>query len=157
MTTHEIPEQDTFHTRSLYSGLFTMGYTEQDAQQRLDTFLAQPSTKLIDIRYSPRSRWKPEFNQSALIKRYGPLKYEHCRALGNVNYNRASEPIKLLSPDEGVQHMIDLLLSGNSLMLLCACKAYEHCHRKTAYDLVMGALTLLNAGSDKTLESETNR
>jgi hypothetical protein len=57
-----------------------------------------------------------------------------------VNYNRPGEPIKLLSPYEGARRVIRLLQSGRSLILLCACKHYERCHRKTAYDLIMAAL-----------------
>ena len=131
--------------------LLTLGYTEPDALQRLDTFLAQSDTGLVDIRYSPRSRWRPVFNQAALIERYGPLKYGHCRELGNVNYNKPNEPIKLSAPEEGVRWVVRLLRGGHSVMLLCACKNYEHCHRKMAYDLIMAALA-----RDETTESEEN-
>lgn len=132
--------------------LLTLGYTEPDAMSRLDAFLAQPDTGLIDIRYSPRSRWHPKFTQAALLQRYGSLKYGHCRELGNVNYNKPGEPIKLYAPEEGVRLVIRLLQSGYSLVLLCACKEYEHCHRKTAYDLIMTTLA-----SDETTESGTKQ
>lgn len=132
--------------------LLTLGYTEPNAMPRLDAFLAQPDTGLVDIRFSPRSRWYPEFNQAALLRRYGSLKYGHCRELGNVNYNKPGEPIELFTPEEGVRRVIRLLQSGCSVMLLCACKDYEHCHRKIAFDLIMAALA-----SDETTESGTER
>jgi hypothetical protein len=133
--------------------LVTLGYTEPDAQQRLDAFMARPDTGLVDIRYSPRSRWKPEFNQAALIERYGTLKYGHCKALGNVNYNKPGEPIKLLSPFEGIRMVIHLLQSGRSLILLCACKNYFECHRRTAYELIIN--TLNDLGETVWLTRET--
>lgn len=141
------PEQvkllTTFHREHAprLGELVTLGYTEPDAQQRLDAFMARPDTGLVDIRYSPRSRWRPEFNQAALIERYGALRYGHCKALGNVNYNKPGEPIKLSDPFMGTRMVIHLLQGGRSLILLCACKDYERCHRKTAYDLIVSALT----------------
>lgn len=163
MATNWTPEQvkllATFHTEHTphYGELLTLGYTEQDAQQRLDDFMAQPDTGLVDIRYSPRSRWRPEFNQSALIERYGAARYGHCKALGNVNYNKPGEPIKLSDPFAGVRMVTYLLQGGRSLVLLCACKDYERCHRKAAYDLIMAALALTSAINDKTAESEEYR
>jgi len=120
--------------------LLTLGYMEHDAMPRLDAFLAQPRTSLVDIRYSPRSRWRPAFNQSALIGRYGWATYRHCKSLGNVNYNKPGESIKLYAPFEGVRLVLSLLQGGHSLLLLCACKNYDRCHRKTVYDLVMSLM-----------------
>lgn len=139
------PEQGNLPHESHYEpprlgSLLTLGYTEPKAQERLDAFLAQPHTGLVDIRYSPRSRWRPEFNQSALIERYGALKYGHCRELGNVNYNKPGEPIKLLEPERGIRQTISLLQNGRSLTLLCACKNYYECHRRIAYNLIITAL-----------------
>lgn len=125
--------------------LLTLGYTEPDALARLDAFMERPDTGLVDIRYSPRSRWKPVFNQAALIERYGALKYGHCKALGNVNYNKPGEPMKLSDPFMGVRMVLQLLQGGRSLILLCACKDYERCHRKTAYDLIMATLQLIQS------------
>ena len=115
--TNWTPEQvkllTTFHAQHAprLGDLVTLGYTEPDAQQRLDAFMATTGAGLVDIRYSPRSRWRPEFNQAALIERYGALKYGHCKALGNVNYNKPCEPIKLSEPFAGVRMVIGLLQS----------------------------------------------
>lgn len=122
-----------------HGAVLTLGYTEPDAMPRLATFLAKPQTILLDIRYSPRSRWRPEWNQRPLIERYG-VQYVHCRALGNVNYARPGEPIKLVDPEEGVRRVIRLVHNGYAVILLCACKTYERCHRKTAYDLILATL-----------------
>lgn len=115
--------------------LQTIGYTEPDAQARLDAFMAAPNAALVDIRYSPRSRWQPAFNQKRLIERYGD-QYIHCKALGNINYNNREQGIKLADPEKGVVRVVELLQAGHAVMLLCACKDYEQCHRKVAYELV---------------------
>lgn len=123
--------------------LTSLGYTEPDAQAKLDAFMSRPGAILVDIRLSPRSRWKPEFNQRALIAKYGS-QYKHCRELGNLNYNNREQGIKLADPERGVARVIELLQSGHSVMLLCACKHYEQCHRKTAYELIMQAMEVPN-------------
>lgn len=120
--------------------LQTIGYTEQDAAQRIDAFLAQPKSGLVDIRYMPRCRWNAQWNKSALQAKYGRGKYVHERCFGNVNYNKPGQPIQLVNPDEQLNTVVNFLLSGGSLMLLCACKNYERCHRKVVYDLVMQAV-----------------
>ena len=85
MTIHWTLEQVnllvTFQTEHVprLGELLTLGYTEPDACQRLDAFMDRPQTGLIDIRYSPRSLWYPEFNQKALLERYGTRKYGHCK------------------------------------------------------------------------------
>lgn len=116
--------------------LTTLGYTEENAQQRLDEFMSKPDACLVDIRYSPRSRWLPRFNQAALIERYG-VKYKHCKALGNVNYNKPGESIKLSGPFAGAMMVTRLIRQGRPIILLCACKNYERCHRKIAYELIV--------------------
>lgn len=129
----------TNHTHA-QGTLETLGYMEDNAQQRLDAFLAQPHTALVDIRYSPRSRWKPAFNQRSLIERYGAIKYGHCKELGNVNYNKPNVPIKLYEPYQGAIRVARLIRSGYACILLCACKDYERCHRKVAYELIRDML-----------------
>ena len=57
-----------------------------------------------------------------------------------MNYNKPGKSIKLLEPAIGARLIIRLLQNGRSLVLLCACKDYERCHRKTVYDLVMDTL-----------------
>ncbi len=116
--------------------LETIGYAEPDAAQRIAKFLAQPRTGLIDIRYSPRCRWDAQWNKSALQAKY-TRQYIHLRCFGNVNYNKPGQPIQLANPNERLASLVNFLLNDASLMLLCACKDYEHCHRKTVYDLMM--------------------
>jgi hypothetical protein len=120
--------------------LETIGYSEPDAAQRIAAFLAQPRTGLVDIRYSPYCRWDKQWNTQALQARYGNKKYIHLRCFGNVNYNRPEQPISIANPGERLDSLVNALMRGASLMLLCACKDYEQCHRKTVHDLVMREL-----------------
>lgn len=119
--------------------LETIGYTEQHAVQRIDLFVAQPHSWLVDIRYSPRCRWNAQWNQQALRIKYG-RQYIHLPCFGNVNYNKPGQPIQLANPDKQLSSMVQHLLDGRSFLLLCACKDYERCHRKVVYELVMLAV-----------------
>lgn len=120
----------------------TIGYAEPGAEERIAEFLASgEKTALVDIRKNPRSRWYPRFNQSALQACYGK-RYIHLPEFGNVNYapeNRANG-IVLANPSEGLRQVQRLLAHGWSIMLLCACKEYEQCHRKTVYDLIVSSI-----------------
>lgn len=119
--------------------LDTIGYTEQDALQRIDAFLARPRCYLVDIRYKPWSKWNPRWNRPALQARY-PHRYVHLPGLGNLHYGHRDQPIQLADPEPHIAHLAAMLTRGTSYLLLCACKDYEHCHRKAVYDLIMTAL-----------------
>lgn len=138
-----------FHAEPLhhFKALLLLGCGERNALLRLDSFMKRENAKVIDIRYSPRSRWQPAFNKAALIERYGATRYEHCQALGNVNYNKQGEPIQLFAPFEGMCTILSHLQKGHPLVLLCACKNYKRCHRKTVLELLRATLVeLRNAG-----------
>jgi uncharacterized protein (DUF488 family) len=117
--------------------LETIGYSEPGAVARIETFLTRPRSGLVDIRYSPRCRWDAQWNAAALLAKYGSTKYIHLKCFGNVNYNCPGQPIQLAAPEERLNSLVNALLAGSSLLLLCACKDYERCHRKVVYDLVM--------------------
>lgn len=119
--------------------LATIGYTEPDAQARIDAFVAAPRAYLVDIRLTPYSRFRPEWNRPALQARYG-RQYVHLRGLGNVNHQDRRLPIHLLDPEPHLQHLAACLLHGHSYLLLCACKDYTRCHRKVVYEQIMQAL-----------------
>lgn len=122
--------------------IVAIGYTEEQAQERIDAFLAQ-STKhlLVDIRERPYSRWRPAFNQGALRTHYGE-QYRHIQALGNTNFSDPTKGIVIRNPDKGIFEVRMLLDAGYSLMLMCACKHYERCHRKVVVELIREQVTL---------------
>lgn len=119
--------------------LETIGYTEPNALQCIDRFLAYPRAYLVDIRYKPWSKWNPQWNREALKTRY-PHRYIYQPGLGNLNYGHRDLPIQLADPAPHIAHLATMLIRGTSYLLLCACKDYEHCHRKLVYELVMTAL-----------------
>ena len=119
--------------------ILTIGYTEPDAQARIDEFLADENAALVDIRLQPRSHWQPAFNKSALEARY-PAQYVHVEALGNVNYKDRARGIDLLDAKRGISQLVYLIAQGYPVMLMCACKDYERCHRKVVYELIMSEL-----------------
>jgi uncharacterized protein (DUF488 family) len=118
----------------------TLGYMHPDAATTLAAWMASdPMTVLVDIRYSPRSRWRPQWTKKALEAAYGG-RYIHVKAFGNVNYRDPVAPIRLLDPDAGVRWALKTLHAGYSLILLCACKEDDRCHRKTVATLIEQAL-----------------
>jgi hypothetical protein len=117
--------------------LYTIGYLAPDAQVKLDELLTDPKTYLVDIRYNAVSR-KPGWSGAALRKKYG-TRYHPLSGLGNKNYKRPGEPIEISMPDL-ISVVVDPLQRGFNFILLCACRDYETCHRKTVVELIQAQL-----------------
>jgi uncharacterized protein (DUF488 family) len=93
---------------------------------------------LVDIRLSPRSRWQPAWNQSALIERWGD-RYIHLPELGNLHYKPEDREkgIKLANPEQGLHDLETYVLrAGYTAVVMCACKSYETCHRHVVCELI---------------------
>lgn len=54
----------------------------------------------------------------------GDAPCKHIRALGNANYRGNS--VRIENFDAGLRA---IAASGRPVVLMCACKEYEHCHR----------------------------
>jgi uncharacterized protein (DUF488 family) len=122
--------------------LYTLGYADPDAAKHLECLMEQSQSILVDIRYSPRSRWFPRWNRSALTAAYGH-RYIWDRRLGNINYDlqRRKFGIQLAEGHiDAVQKAAEILLQGTSLILLCACKDAQKCHRVVVAKLIQDAL-----------------
>ncbi len=101
----------------------------EDAQARLDALMENEATFLLDIRYRPVSRFRPQWNRAALSERYGS-RYAWVPSLGNQNYQHKERAIALaIGHGQAVRNAAQLVASGLSLVLLCACKDERHCHR----------------------------
>lgn len=119
--------------------LYTLGYAAPDATQALEQLMSKPQTIVLDIRYSPRSRWQPAWNKTALATRYGK-RYIWASRLGNLNYKQRERGIQLAEGhEEAVQKAATLLQRGYSLVLLCACKNEQTCHRRVVAKLIQEA------------------
>ena len=97
--------------------------------------MSNPYTLLLDIRYRPISRYRPQWNKSRLQAQWG-TRYKHCRTLGNINYKDRSQPIVLLDPEPTITIVAQHLESGNNIIVMCACKSHDECHRKPVIELI---------------------
>ena len=110
--------------------LYTLGYSgwtpeaiQEEAQAR--------NAMVCDIRYSPRSRHS-SWTQGNLQRLLG-TRYQHVQVLGNRNY-KSGGPVALADYDTGKQAIAEILTTGQSVILMCACKDLTTCHRLTAVE-----------------------
>jgi uncharacterized protein (DUF488 family) len=80
---------------------------------------------VADIRYAPTSR-HPAWRQAALRKALGD-QYHHVHALGNANYKGG--PVALVDLEAGLATLATLLEAA-PVILLCACRDVDRCHRR---------------------------
>jgi hypothetical protein len=85
---------------------------------------------VVDIRFSARSRnpmWNSDHLRMLLDNRY-----YHERGLGNVNYKiPGMENVKFADLEKGMSN-IGRILERFSVIVMCACKDRNHCHRLLA-------------------------
>jgi uncharacterized protein (DUF488 family) len=125
--------------------LYTLGYAHPDAAKRLERLMEQSQSILVDIRYTPRSRWFPAWNRNALAAKYG-ARYVWEQRLGNVNHKHRATGIKLAEGHrEAVMEAAQHLMQGCSLVLLCACKRARGCHRSRVARRIRRAVRTLQA------------
>ena len=120
--------------------IYTLGYSQRKAAATLERLLRHPGTLLLDVRYQPVCRWNPVWNRAELAARYGE-QYRWERRLGNVNYWSQTRPIQLpAGSHEAVSEAANLLCTGISLVLVCACGDERACHRTLVAKLIQEAL-----------------
>ena len=78
-------------------------------------------------RYTTRH---PQWRKRRLAQLLG-TRYQHVQALGNRNYKNGG-PIELADYEAGKQAIAEILATGQSVILMCACKDVATCHRRTA-------------------------
>jgi uncharacterized protein (DUF488 family) len=114
-------EQPAMHT------IYTWGYQGTDPET-LQALADELDACVVDIRYTPWSR-DPRWRPNVLSALFGTA-YCLVRALGNANYKNGG-PIALASSTVGLRQIRELL-QQRSVILLCACRDVETCHRKVA-------------------------
>ena len=120
--------------------LYTLGYSQRKASATLERLLRQPRTLLLDVRYQPTCRFNPAWNRAELATRYGE-QYRWERRLGNIHYWSRTRGIQLpANHQQAVGEAASLLLTGTSLILLCACSDERACHRSYVAKLIQDAL-----------------
>jgi uncharacterized protein (DUF488 family) len=116
--------------------LYTIGYAHPDAAIQVGQLMNQEHMLLVDIRYSPYSRWRPAWGHEALEATFGEC-YLWKQRLGNVNYQHPELGIKLAEGHEdAAREVAKLLARGISVILLCTCKNARTCHRSLVAKLV---------------------
>lgn len=116
--------------------IHVVGYAQPQAAQYVESLMmGNPSTLLIDIRYSPHSM-RAEWRKESLEQKYGDRYRWAGQYLGNVLYRQAGA-IKIANPVMGIRGLRMYLAERYELILLCACKEYEQCHRKTVIELLL--------------------
>ncbi len=108
--------------------LYTLDYSGW-TPQAIQTEAQARNAVVCDIRYSPASR-HPQWTKRQLAQLLG-ARYQHVQALGNPNY-KTGGPIELANYEAGKQAVAELLATGQSVILMCACKDLATCHRRTA-------------------------
>ena len=122
--------------------LYTLGYALSGAVDELERVMQDASVLLIDIRERAQSRWWPVWNKKQLRARWAG-RYTHEKRLGNVNYRDRSLPVVLHGPhvEQAIVGAAALLRQGYSLVLLCACKDYDACHRKVVAEMIQQVMS----------------
>jgi hypothetical protein len=112
--------------------IYTAGYSGHTPEQ-LQSAAESLNAIVCDIRFSPRSR-VPGWDGRALREMldYG-MYYRHVPEWGNINYKGGE--IKLLDAPRGLLKILRLLES-HSVILLCGCREYSHCHRRVCAGLL---------------------
>jgi uncharacterized protein (DUF488 family) len=118
--------------------LYTVGYAGLEGAEQLQGLFAQ-QVLIVDIRYYPASRWRPEWSRKRLMERF-TTNYCHVRELGNVNYQSSSLPIELVDAAAGVSWIAGLLQAGRDVCLLCACADWKNCHRRVVAELLQNEI-----------------
>ena len=126
--------------------LHSIGYADRNEAARVERIMRNPRALLIDIRYSPRSRWYPAWNRKQLSTRYGE-RYIWEQRLGNVNYQHRECGIQLADGhQDAIRMAASHLAHGTSLVLLCACKHAHTCHRSIVAKLIQDAMIPVHEG-----------
>lgn len=112
---------------TIYTWGHTGGGTVEDIRAYLDKFDAI----LVDVRYSPASQ-NYTMRQDYLREKLG-ANYVWIKEFGNVNYKNGG-PISLADPAQGLVslnfHLDGFKPDEKSVMLMCACRNWETCHRR---------------------------
>lgn len=113
---------------TITKSVFTAGYQGHsvDDLQSIAEFL---DATVVDIRFAPYSK-NPAWGKDALRQTLGN-RYRHVHALGNKNYRNGGD-IEILNL---VQGALDINNDRRgTVILLCVCKDYDHCHRRVVVE-----------------------
>lgn len=117
--------------------LYPFGYSNLNAQQTLDALMtSDPDMWIVDIRlqaWSHHEEWR-----GAALRQQWKGRYVHVYQLGNLNYAN-NKPIELRDEQGGMMRL-ENILKHRSVVLMCACKDADTCHRSIVVDLVRASM-----------------
>lgn len=119
--------------------LYTYGY-QGGSQEDLQHYAAAGAL-ILDTRLVPTSP-NPLWRRASLERLLGQ-RYRWCKALGNVNF-RSGGPVQIHDPAAGLE-LLGTLLWQSPVILLCACRAWQSCHRSVVAELAQAAIPELAA------------
>jgi hypothetical protein len=105
----------------------TLGYAAAGADRRLAYYMSKPRTLLVDLRLDPVSSYA-QWDGDALRHVWGKRYRQSGAYLGNINHASGGE-ISIPRLREGLEVLLDYVLEGWSLILLCGCMNLHECHR----------------------------
>lgn len=111
--------------------IYTAGYYGRNLEEFKET-VWRLGAMVVDIRLVPQSRFFPDWRKANLERVFGK-EYRHVPELGNKGFKE--KRIEIADMKSGVEIIDELynkpFVGVQSLVLLCACKSYQTCHRKT--------------------------
>lgn len=133
----------TSHRLLTIGSLHTCGYADSEIDPQIERLmLGQDPTLLLDIRLRPQSRWRPQWNRRNLETRYGQ-QYQWEPRLGNLHYKHPKQGMQLApGHEDAVRQVVEMLRAGTSIILLCACKHFDACHRSLVVQRIQDAAQL---------------
>lgn len=108
--------------------LYDLGYNDLKKAEELALVAGHLNAVVADIRFMPHTR-NPEFSQKHLVEVLGDS-YVHIGELGNKNY-KGEGATQFVDVQAGLSKIADLL-TGKSVIMICACWKRSECHRLDA-------------------------
>ena len=124
--------------------LFTVGYQALTLETFGELLAREKIVTVCDIRYKPTSPqpiWRQEALKTFLAERQ--VKYLHVGSAGNPYFGKVSPLVKFITwwtgPESGRERDLALstlmnCLERGNVLLLCACRQEESCHRKVVVE-----------------------
>lgn len=148
--------------------VFTIGHSRHTADHFVDLLRTHQITRLVDVRSQPRSRWSPQFGQSALVRLLAARAIEYVylgtqlggrpadrscyRPDGSVNF-----ALRATAPDfaDGIAQLVPIARSYRTA-ILCAEEDPAKCHRRLLVGTAMtlSGFTVIHIRGDARLERE---
>lgn len=135
--------------------LYTYGYQGGSLEDLRD--YASAGALTLDTRLVPTSP-NPLWRRASLERALGD-RYRWCKALGNIHF-RSGGPVQLHDPEVGLETLGELIYQS-PVVLLCACRAWQSCHRRVVAEIAQVAFPGLRvihlAPGDALLDLEQHR